>query len=139
MIWKPHIKTIIRSIQSPRIKNVKWNWVSRGSGHDCYSLSGFAFIGIHNQFDSLLLPFTIIDNFIFEHVFWKWSKCVRKADMDGENTEHVCKQWRYCTVPCYPSHVELAQSLIGVNAAAVQWLRVGFSETKASIKGVCCL
>ena len=78
-------------------------------------------------------------NFIFEHVFWKWSKCVRKADMDGENTEHVCKQWRYCTVPCYPSHVELAQSLIGVNAAAVQWLHVGFSETKASIKGVCCL
>lgn len=95
--------------------------------------------GVRIHWDSQSVWFSTIAfynywQFIFEHVFWKWSKCVRKGDMDGENTEHVCKQRRYCTVPCYPTHVEQAQSLIGV-----QWLRVGFSETKASIKGVCCL
>lgn len=123
-----HIKTIIRSIQSPRIKNVKWNWVSRGSGHDCYSLS----VRIH--WDSQSVWFSTIAfykywQFIFEHVFWKWSKCVRKGDMDGEN-RHVCKQRRYCTVPCYPTHVEQAQSLIGV-----QWLTCGVQWDQSEYKG----
>ena len=55
-----------------------WAWLLQSFG-----------VRIHwdSQFHSLLSPFTIIDNFIFEHVFWKWSKCVRKGDTEGEKTD----------------------------------------------------
>ena len=55
-----------------------WAWLLQSFG---------VLIHWDSQFHSLLSPFTIIDNFIFEHVFWKLSKCVRKGDMDGEKTD----------------------------------------------------
>ena len=141
MIWKLHIKTIIR-ITCARIKNIKWNWVNSGSGHDCPSLTGFALTGIHNQFHSLLSPFTIIDNFI-EHAFWKWSKCVRKGDMDGEKTEHVCKQGRYvrCVWPLFLA----TPCTYGWPGALQEWTQLQYKDhawgsgNKASVKDVCDL